>query len=203
MKLVINPLVDWIWFGFMMLALGTGIALLPESVLSPIALRLPAGATAREGAALLVLITAGVLGLTRPALAAVDPEFIAREQKWIETNTFCPCQCRHLLGSCGGECAPGPEYRQKVHEMLLAGKSRAEIVEFLGGNSALASPPRTGVQRLAWTLPYGLGVAGAGALALGAWRFSKRSQPVTAAPLVTGDHDLEDRLDDELSRLDS
>ena len=32
-KVVINPVVDWIWFGFMMLAFGTGIALIPDSVL--------------------------------------------------------------------------------------------------------------------------------------------------------------------------
>src|SRR3984957_17913297 len=30
LQININPLVDWIWFGFGILALGTGIALLPE-----------------------------------------------------------------------------------------------------------------------------------------------------------------------------
>jgi cytochrome c-type biogenesis protein CcmF len=201
MKLVINPLVDWIWLGFMLLAIGTGIALLPESVLAPIAVRLPAGAREGAGAALLVLIVAAVLGASAPASAAVDPEFVRREQKWIETNVFCPCNCRHLLGSCGGECAPGPEYRKKVHDMLEAGKTRDEVIAFLGGSSALASPPKTGIQRLAWGIPYALGAAGAGVLALGAWRFSKRAQPVEA-PAPKADHDLEDRLDDELSRLD-
>jgi cytochrome c-type biogenesis protein CcmF len=206
MKLVVNPLVDWIWLGFMLLALGTGVALLPESVLSPIAVRLPAGATTREGASatLLVLIVAGLLlGASTPARAAVDPEFVKREQRWIETNVFCPCNCRHLLGSCGGECAPGPEYRKKVHDMLEAGKTREEVIAFLGGSAALASPPKTGVQRLAWGIPYALGAAGAGALAFGAWRFSRRAQPAAPAPTTPkADHDLEDRLEDELSRLD-
>jgi cytochrome c-type biogenesis protein CcmF len=200
MKVVINPLVDWIWCGFMLLALGTGIALLPESVLSPIAVRLPAGATARDGAALLVLLVA--LGVSTPARGAVDPEFVRREQKWIETNVFCPCQCRHLLASCGAECAPGPEYRQKVHDMLEAGKTRDEIIAFLGGSAALAAPPTTGINKIAWALPYGIGVAGAGVLAYGAWRFSKRAQPVDKTPVAKADHDMEDRLDDELSRLD-
>ncbi|HXU80734.1 MAG TPA: cytochrome c-type biogenesis CcmF C-terminal domain-containing protein [Polyangia bacterium] len=207
MKIVINPMVDWIWFGFMLLALGTGVALLPESVLAPITVRLPAGATARDGAGasatMLVLIVAAAIGVSAPAHAAVDPAFVAREQKWIETNVFCPCNCRHLLGSCGGECAPGPEYRKKVHDMLEAGKTRDEIIAFLGGSAALASPPKTGVQKLAWALPYTLGVAGAGALAFGAWRFSRRTPPPAAKPdPAKPDHDLEDRLEDELSRLD-
>jgi cytochrome c-type biogenesis protein CcmH/NrfF len=202
MKVVINPLVDWIWCGFMLLALGTGIALLPESVLAPIAVRLPAGAAAREGAGAALLVLLVALGVSTPARAAVDPEFVRHEQKWIETNVFCPCNCRHLLASCGAECAPGPEYRKKVHDMLEAGKTRDEIIAFLGGSSALAAPPTTGINKVAWVLPYGIGVAGAGVLAYGAWRFSKRAQPVDASAAPKADHDLEDRLDDELSRLD-
>ena len=42
LKVVVNPVVDWIWFGFMLLAIGTGIALLPEAVLE----RLTAGVAA-------------------------------------------------------------------------------------------------------------------------------------------------------------
>jgi hypothetical protein len=213
LKLVVNPLVDWIWCGFMLLALGTAITLLPESVLAPVGVRLPAGAggaspagTQGTAGATTVLVVIGlglILGLASPAQAAVDPEFIKREQKWIETNTLCPCNCRHLLGSCGGECAPGPEYRAKVHAMLEAGKSREEIIAFLGGSSALASPPDHGFNRLAWALPYGLGAFGAGALVFGAWRFSRRppsgpNQP----PAGPADRDLEDRLEDELSRID-
>jgi cytochrome c-type biogenesis protein CcmF len=33
-KLVVNPVVDWIWFGFMLLAIGTGICLMPDAVLA-------------------------------------------------------------------------------------------------------------------------------------------------------------------------
>ena len=47
LKMVINPMVDWIWFGFMLLAIATGIVLVPDSVLE----RLTAGATATAGAA--------------------------------------------------------------------------------------------------------------------------------------------------------
>src|SRR3954468_17404025 len=40
----INPLVNWIWFGFAVLAFGTGIALLPEQAFAFAAAKLPAGA---------------------------------------------------------------------------------------------------------------------------------------------------------------
>ena len=43
-QITVNPLVNWIWFGFTVLALGTGLALLPESAFAY------AGATAPQGA---------------------------------------------------------------------------------------------------------------------------------------------------------
>ena len=60
LKLVVNPLVDWIWLGFILLALGTGIALLPESLLEKLTARVshgagggtPAAATSPAGLAL-------------------------------------------------------------------------------------------------------------------------------------------------------
>ena len=49
LKLVVNPVVDWIWFGFMLLAIGTGIALLPEPLLERLtAARAGAGRRARR-----------------------------------------------------------------------------------------------------------------------------------------------------------
>ena len=44
LQVVINPLVDWIWAGFGILAMGTLIALLPEATFSFAAVRVPAGA---------------------------------------------------------------------------------------------------------------------------------------------------------------
>jgi cytochrome c-type biogenesis protein CcmF len=224
LKLTINPLVDWIWLGFVLLALGTGIALMPESVVSAAAVRLPAGATAAGATggpassgggpnaggggavATLLLVLGLMLAVPAPARAAVDPDFVKREQDWIDKNVLCPCNCRHLLGSCGGECAPHDMYRKQVKDMIEAGKSRDEVVAFLGGSAALAAPPDKGFNRLAWALPYGLGVAGAGALAYGAWRFSRRPPGGPGAPTgnpATTDPELEDRLEDELSKTDA
>ena len=43
-QVTVNPLVNWVWFGFGILALGTGIALLPESAFAFVTARVPAGA---------------------------------------------------------------------------------------------------------------------------------------------------------------
>src|SRR5216110_2962449 len=105
----------------MLLALGTAITLMPESVLAPLAVRLPtSGAAASGTTALALMIGLGILFGAGPARAARD---INTEQKWIEENMLCPCNCRHLLGGCGAECAWTPEYKKKVHDLLVAGKS--------------------------------------------------------------------------------
>jgi cytochrome c-type biogenesis protein CcmF len=44
LQVVINPLVNWIWFGFGMLVIGTGIALLPERAFEFALNRVPASA---------------------------------------------------------------------------------------------------------------------------------------------------------------
>ena len=48
-QVTVNPLVNWIWFGFALLALGTGIALLPESRFAFLASKAP-GVGGRGGA---------------------------------------------------------------------------------------------------------------------------------------------------------
>jgi cytochrome c-type biogenesis protein CcmF len=45
LQVVVNPLVSWIWMGFGILVLGTGIALLPERAFEFALGRVPAGAT--------------------------------------------------------------------------------------------------------------------------------------------------------------
>src|SRR5438067_2890960 len=54
LQININPLVNWVWFGFGMLAFGTGIALLPERTYSFALAKMPEAAA--TGTAVLLLI---------------------------------------------------------------------------------------------------------------------------------------------------
>src|ERR687887_660017 len=54
--ITINPLVDWIWFGFGVLACGTGLALLPERAFAFATAKLPADAVTTALVLLLLLI---------------------------------------------------------------------------------------------------------------------------------------------------
>src|SRR3954463_13916403 len=59
LQLVVNPLVNWIWVGFGVLALGTGIALLPERSFAFALAKMPAEAAATTVALLIVFALAG------------------------------------------------------------------------------------------------------------------------------------------------
>ncbi len=54
--ITINPLVNWIWFGFAVMAVGTGLALLPETAFAFVAAKLPAGATTTSLLLMLLLL---------------------------------------------------------------------------------------------------------------------------------------------------
>jgi cytochrome c-type biogenesis protein CcmH/NrfF len=115
-----------------------------------------------------------------------------------------------MLQDCGAECGAAPQFRKQIVGMLEQGQTREQIIQHFvqefGGLHVLGAPPDKGINRLAWAVPYGLGLAGAGVLGLTAWKLSKRSRAQGSAPPEAGapkDTDLEDRLDDELSRVDS
>ncbi|HEY2903647.1 MAG TPA: cytochrome c-type biogenesis CcmF C-terminal domain-containing protein [Polyangia bacterium] len=228
LKVVINPVVDWIWFGFMLLAIGTAIALMPESVLE----RLTARAGARSGvsdsaagAAGLLLLAAGALaggatlGWSTPAHAAgaemgeavgEPPTPEGPDENWLVRNIICQCgSCRHNLIECASEgCGKAAQDRISIHNLLGQGKNRDDVIQFFitkyGSQIALASPIDKGFNRLIWALPYTLGVLAAGGLGYVAYRMSRKPTvaPAGGAPLASADPDLQDKLDDELRNLD-
>ena len=74
---VVNPLVNWIWVGFGVMALGTFIALLPESSLAFAAARAPGGAATTLPLVLCLLLT--------PALARAP---LADAEQTANTGTI-------------------------------------------------------------------------------------------------------------------
>jgi cytochrome c-type biogenesis protein CcmF len=226
LKLVVNPVVDWIWFGFMLLAIGTGIALLPDAVLE----RLTAGVTVPSGRAAgtagMVLFLAlgaagGVLLRARPAAAQAPapqmeqasdeaPEPSGVDENWLVRNIMCQCgTCRHNLLECESDgCGHAVRDRIEIRQLLDQGRTREQVIQYFikkyGGQVALASPIDKGFNRLAWLFPYSIGMVAAVGLGYGAYRLAKR--PPTRGPAaedpVISDEELSDKLDDELRDLD-
>jgi cytochrome c-type biogenesis protein CcmH/NrfF len=228
LKIVINPMVDWIWFGFMMLAMGTGLALMPEAVLDRILARAPASSpsgTATGAASLALVLGLAVLLGAKPAQAQTPapaqmtlgqteaPQAQGELENWLVRNIMCQCgSCRHTLIECASEnCGHTIQSRVEIHQLLGQGKGKEDIIQFFiqkyGSQVALASPIDTGFNRLAWALPYGVGVLAAGGLIVGARRLAKRAPGKTspsgeAAAVSAQDPDLADKLEDELRNLD-
>jgi cytochrome c-type biogenesis protein CcmF len=208
LQIVVNPLVNWIWFGFAVLALGTGIALLPESTFAFAAAKVPAGAATTS---LLVLsLVVGAAGVVRAqhvegasVVQAVPRTALERE---LQGEIICMCgTCgRKRVGEC--TCSLAGEMREEIARLVGEGKTREQVYQYYidkyGSQEPLASPLDRGFNRLAWLFPYIMGAAGAVAIGAIAIRWSRHEQQAAPADPVPADPELEARLDDELRNLD-
>jgi cytochrome c-type biogenesis protein CcmF len=209
LQVIVNPLVDWIWLGFGVLAFGTGIALLPERSYS-FAL---AGETARAVATTAVVLVALTLFGAAPVSAQMHVEnatgAIAPVSSPLEQ------QLRHEIGcTCGGcahepltkcTCSNAQRMRADLRAEIDKGGSHDQIVANLihlyGSQEFLTAPVNTGFNRLAWLFPWAMGASGAVLVGFAAVKWSKRAPD--AEPHVSSvDPALEERLDDELRNLD-
>jgi cytochrome c-type biogenesis protein CcmH len=121
----------------------------------------------------------------------------------LESEIVCPvCKPETLDQSTS---AVALRMKAFIKERIAAGDSEAEIKSKLVaqfGEQVLAAPPRKGFNLLAWWLPIAGIVAGAGALAYGAWRWSRSAPGAEPLPAVPLEPELERRLDEELARFD-
>jgi cytochrome c-type biogenesis protein CcmF len=215
LQIVINPLVNWIWLGFGIVALGTGIALLPERSYSFALAKLGAEAAATTAALSLLLVA---LAAT-PAFAqhgdganeSVQSSFYARNELERQLQHEIVCTC----GTCGhasiGECRKDPcpvshKLRGELATMIDQGKSHDEIIQafvtLYGSEEMLGAPINKGFNRLAWLIPYLIGATGAVIVGFAAVRWSTRPPTSPNEAQTERDPGLEDRLDDELRNLD-
>jgi cytochrome c-type biogenesis protein CcmF len=217
-QLDVNPLVNWVWLGFGMLALGTGIALLPE--------RTFAFATARSGAEvagttaaliLMVLLSGGTAraqGVTEPAAqghsetSQIDPHPLRTDaEKRVGERLVCFCGSpgcgKEIVGTCA--CSEAAKMRGDIRALFDAGKTEEEVIDFYVsryGTEILSAPPDRGFNRLAWLFPYVVGAGGGVLIGVTALRWSRRAQQRPAGAAVAEDPVLAERLDDELRILD-
>jgi cytochrome c-type biogenesis protein CcmF len=212
LEIVINPLVNWIWLGFAVMALGTGIVMLPERTFAFAMAKFPAPEAATTAGMLLLLLC-----LATPAIAqhtetggTVPVAVYSPFERELQRDIICMC------GTCGRKnlaectCSVAADMRTELSGLVKEGKTREDVIQYYvakyGSQEPLAAPIDKGFNRLAWFFPYAVGgfAAVAGAFIVRKW--SRRShddprmpeQPVPSAE----DAALQARLDRELENLD-
>jgi cytochrome c-type biogenesis protein CcmH/NrfF len=208
LQVVVNPLVDWIWLGFGVLAFGTGLALLPERAFAFATARMPADVVTTSLVLLLLLVpSTGRAQTAAPSGATVQKSELRRQ---LEGDIMCTCGCRAPMDNCpmSPNCHGLRELEPKLDEFLGQGMDREQVraafVAWHGGQDILTAPIDKGFNRLAWLFPYLIGVTGAVTIGLVARRWSRHDAPAAeaVAARTADDPALRTRLDDELRDLD-
>ena len=211
LHLVVNPLVNWIWLGFGVLAFGTIVALLPERVFAVAVARVPDNAVTSALVILLLFAGAGHLHAQGHQEGASEAFLVPKTQMERDMQKEIICMC----GTCGRKrlsectCSEAARMRGELAGLVQQGKTRDQIYQYFmsefGSQEPLATPIDRGFNRLAWAVPYALGLLGLGIATAVAIRWSRAQQPVLAGHGAAGgpvDPALEQRLADELRDLD-
>jgi cytochrome c-type biogenesis protein CcmH len=149
------------------------------------------------------------------ALALAAPAFASEERPTpaeLESELVCPV-CESTLDTSNAPVAI--RMKEIIRERIAQGRTKSEIkAELVAqfGTGVLATPPKEGLDLLAWVLPLvGLAV-GAAAVGVLAWRWSRPRDDNSddggdggappAEPEPELDAELERRLDRELARFE-
>jgi cytochrome c-type biogenesis protein CcmF len=209
LEIVINPLVNWIWFGFAVMALGTGIVLLPERTFAFAMAKFPAPEVATTAGALLLIAS-----FATPLLAQSAPQDVAVApknplEKRLHAEIVCTCGCRRALDNCGmPNCGGHAAQSEKIRQLMAEGKDHdaiiATFIRDFGGQDILIEPDDKGLNRFVWLFPYAIAGVGAMAGAFVVRKWSRRSHAETESvrPPAAEDAALQARLDRELEDFD-
>ena len=209
-QVTVNPLVNWIWLGFAIMALGTGLALLPESSFAFVTARVPAGAATTTSVGILLLALGGLAPPARAQVAVPGGAELTAAQRTLEaelqTELVCVCgSCSHLqLSVC--TCPESDTMRRQLNAQVAAGLDRSAVYQYFidtyGSQEPLGAPIGT-FNQLVWAVPLIMGGSLLAWILVVAVRWSRRGARTAAAP-ASGlvDEQLEARLDDELRSFD-
>ena len=209
-QVTVNPLVNWIWLGFAIMALGTGLALLPESSFAFVTARVPAGAATTTSVGILLLALGGLAPPARAQVAVPGGAELTAAQRTLEaelqTELVCVCgRCSHLqLSVC--TCPESDTMRRQLNAQVAAGLDRSAVYQYFidtyGSQEPLGAPIGT-FNQLVWAVPLIMGGSLLAWILVVAVRWSRRGARSAAAPAAgLVDERLEARLDDELRSFD-
>jgi cytochrome c-type biogenesis protein CcmF len=217
-RVIVRPLVAWIWIGGLMLLFGAFVAISPsvkellESVRGsePRRSLVPRPAIAT----LLLMLLAALLFAGSSALAQDSSSLMAGnvamngpEEKLLFERVLCQCGgCARLpLSSCVCEWAESK--REQLRLDLAGGKTVSEITDDYAkqyGPKGLATPPDKGLDRALWAVPISGFVVAAGGIAWLGRRWVKRNSEARASEPVASvaDSEFDRALDEELRKRD-
>ena len=208
LQIMINPLVNWIWVGFGVMAIGTFIALAPEATYAFALAKMPGEAATTTVALLLMLLLAAPVRAQHTQATDIDPHGPRNAtERSLGRKLVCMCGSqgcgKEAVGSC--TCGFAAQMRGEIARMVDEGKTEDQIVQYYmdkyGSQEPLAMPLNKGLYRLSWLFPFAVGAVGAVIAGSVAVRWSRRRSAAPDAPAPI-DPDLNERLDDELRNLD-
>ena len=225
-RVIVRPLVAWIWIGGLMLLFGAFVAISPsikellESVKSPFPRSTLAPRPAMATwlvlgllAALLLLGSSVALAQDSSSLMAGNVTMKSPEERQLFDSVLCQCGGCARLPLSGCICHWAEEKREVLRMELAAGRTVSEIqnayVEQYGPKG-LNVPRDKGLDRALWAVPIAAFVAAAGGLTVLGRKWVKRgaaarvadaNASASAATPAESD-ELDSKLDEELKKLD-
>ncbi len=218
LQIHLNPLVGWIWFGCLVLILGSFVCMWPE--FDPRESR--AWRAVRGTAAVAASTTLGIILALLPVQAFAQPtasqhagsvQIDNPREKAVFGSLRCMCgTCpRELLSTCA--CSTADQTRERLRARIAKGETAQSIIDdYVSeyGTAALAIPPDKGAMRAIYVAPL-FAIAGGGialAIILKRWRANNATRPEATGnepTLKSGPErrdDYDDRIDSELKDLD-
>jgi cytochrome c-type biogenesis protein CcmF len=218
-RVIIRPLVAWIWFGGIVLLLGailgmwpSGRELLREEVARPRRFRFSPAAAALALAIVVATMVAwaGVASAQNDSSSSLHAGSVVINDP-VERQLFgrllCQCgDCARLpLDTCA--CGWADDKRVEIRGLLAAGEEPTKIQESYRaqyGAKALAIPSDKGLDRALWAVPLAGMVFAVGFIVLMGRRWQRRgaSAGKIVAASAAGALEYDSRLDEELERLE-
>jgi cytochrome c-type biogenesis protein CcmF len=221
LEITVTPLINWLWIGFGLLAIGTLIALMPETAFAFAVARMPANATRAAGMWMILLalvFPAAIQAQDGPvAQPSAEGGLVTKSalQRKLEGEIICMCGSSGCVRATLANCQMRPACHghsaqtARIKQLIDEGKSHDTILATFVmdyGQFVRDIPEDTGFNRLAWLLPYMLAAAGLVVIVVNARRWSRHDGPNPAGAMAGGgavaDPELDARLDDELRDLD-
>src|SRR5262245_52543433 len=114
LQIVINPLVDWIWLGFGVIAFGIGIALLPERAFSFALSKAGADAAVTTATLLILLLLSSPVAFAQHVESPANAPVVATSELEKEMRREMVCICRTCPHYPLSECTCGEAAKMRT-----------------------------------------------------------------------------------------